>query len=92
MVDSDGKNCYPNDEIWMTDGYGDYVRHYLRAMAWKPELAPSDQIHLLSSTSVVQLIEYPQNLNKFQMHEAPVSGNSKRLSTIVLLMKNRLKL
>ncbi|HSO86199.1 MAG TPA: hypothetical protein VLQ91_06585, partial [Draconibacterium sp.] len=65
MVDDDGKNCYPRDEIWMTDGYGDYVRHYLRAMALKPELAPSDQNHLLSSTSVIQLMEYPQALGKF---------------------------
>lgn len=76
MVDDDGKNCYPNDEIWMTDGYGDYVRHYLRAMAWLPELAPRDQIHLLSSTSVVQLAEYPENFNKFFMHEANVTGES----------------
>ena len=53
------------DEIWMTDGYGDYIRHYLRAMAWWPELAPSEQNHLLSSTSVIQLIEYPATLNKF---------------------------
>ena len=73
MVDDDGKNCYPRDEIWMTDGYGDYVRHYLRAMAWWPELAPSDQIHLLSSTSVIQVVEYPQNLNKFRMHEKTVN-------------------
>jgi hypothetical protein len=79
MVDDDGKNCYPNDEIWMTDGYGDYVRHYLRAMAWRPELAPSDQIHLLSTTSVIQLMEYPQDFNKFQMHEVPVSGKDKTL-------------
>jgi hypothetical protein len=79
MVDDDGKNCYPNDEIWMTDGYGDYVRHYLRAMAWNPDLAPSDQTHLLSSTSVIQLIEYPQNLDKFQMHEAPVGEKGKTL-------------
>ncbi len=79
MVDDDGKNCYPNDEIWMTDGYGDYVRHYLRAMAWWPELAPSGQIHLLSSTSVIQLMEYPRSLNKFRMHEAPVSGKENAL-------------
>ena len=79
MVDDDGKNCYPNDEIWMTDGYGDYVRHYLRAMAWKPDLAPSDQTHLLSSTSVIQLIEYPRNFNKFQMHEEPVGGEGLKL-------------
>jgi len=65
MVDNDGKNCYPRDEVWMTDGYGDYVRHYLRAMAFKPEIAPSDQNHLLSSTSVIQLMEYPMAINKF---------------------------
>jgi hypothetical protein len=79
MVDDDGKNCYPNDEIWMTDGYGDYVRHYLRAMAWRPELAPSVQIHLLNSTSVIQLMEYPEGFNKFQMHETPVTGKEKAL-------------
>jgi hypothetical protein len=60
MVDNDGKNCYPFDEIWMTDGYGDYIRHYLRAMAWKPELAPSDRNVLLSSTSIIQRVEYPE--------------------------------
>jgi hypothetical protein len=59
MVDNDGKNCYPNDEIWMTDGYGDYIRHYLRAMAWKPGLAPSDRNVLLSSTSIIQRVDYP---------------------------------
>ena len=53
MVDNDGKNRYPNDENWLTDGYGDYVRHFLRAMAAMPELAPSDEEHILSSTSVI---------------------------------------
>lgn len=65
MVDNDGKNTYPKDhEIWMTDGYGDYVRHYLRSMAIWPKLAPADQNHLLSSTSVIQLMEYQTNINK----------------------------
>lgn len=64
MVDNDGKNCYPGDEVWLTDGYGDYVRHYLRAMAWMPELAPDNQNHLLSTTSVIQLMEYPPLINK----------------------------
>lgn len=77
MVDDDGKNCYPRDDIWMTDGYGDYVRHYLRAMGWWPELAPPDQVHLLRSTSEVQLAEYPGNFNKFAMHETKVSGEDK---------------
>jgi hypothetical protein len=79
MVDNDGKNCYPNDEIWMTDGYGDYVRHYLRAMAWKPELAPADQPHLLSSSSVIQMVEYPAAMNKFSMHEKTVNSEDKTI-------------
>lgn len=58
MVDTDGKNRYPRDENWLTDGYGDYIRHYLRAMASFPELAPDDQNHLLRTTSVVQKIDY----------------------------------
>jgi hypothetical protein len=65
MVDDDGKNCYPRDENWLTDGYGDYVRHYLRSMAFNPDLAPASQNHLLSSTSVIQLIEYVPVTAKF---------------------------
>lgn len=57
-VDTDGKNRYPRDDIWLTDGYGDYVRHYLRAMAAAPELAPANQNHLLRTSSVVQTIGY----------------------------------
>lgn len=58
MVDEDGKNRYPRDANWLTDGYGDYVRHYLRAMASAPELAPGDQNHLLRTTSVIRSISY----------------------------------
>jgi hypothetical protein len=58
MVDFDGKNFYPTNAVWMTDGYGDYVRHYLRAMASAPELAPDDADHLLRSSSIIQQIEY----------------------------------
>jgi hypothetical protein len=58
MVDVDGKNRYPTDDNWLTDGYGDYVRHYLRAMASFPELAPDDQNHLLRTTSVIKTISY----------------------------------
>ena len=58
MVDHDGKNRYPRDDNWLTDGYGDYVRHYLRAMASFPELAPETQNHLLRTSSVIQSIRY----------------------------------
>lgn len=58
MVGEAGNNRYPYDDVWLTDGYGDYVRHYLRAMAAAPELAPSGQNHLLRSSSVVKRITY----------------------------------
>jgi len=64
MVAEDGKNNYPRDEVWLTDGYGDYVRHYLRAMAALPDLAPEDQNHLLESSSIVQQIDYRPDFNK----------------------------
>ncbi len=80
MVDHDGKNCYPRDEVWMTDGYGDYVRHFLRAMAWYPELAPPGQNHILSSTSVIQHAEYQPAINKF--YNGPIPSD-KVSSTMV---------
>ncbi|MFZ4463299.1 MAG: hypothetical protein ACOYN5_05600 [Bacteroidales bacterium] len=58
MVDTDGKNRFPTIEIWLTDGYGDYIRHYLRAMAAFPEIAPANTDHILSSTSVIQQADY----------------------------------
>jgi len=58
MVDADGKNCYPTDAVWLTDGYGDYLRHYLRAMAADPRLAPTGSDHLLRSSSPLTGITY----------------------------------
>lgn len=43
---------------WFSDGYSDYVRHFLDALAAVPEWAPADENHLLRSSSVVQSIEY----------------------------------
>lgn len=65
MVDVDGKNRYMEDENWLTDGYGDFVRHYLRAMAAVPELAPPSQDHIVSSTSVVQHVFYKGQMGKY---------------------------
>jgi hypothetical protein len=65
MVDFDGKNRYPGDEPWLTDGYGDYLRHFLRAMDAAPSLAPPGEDHILSSTSVIQQADYEGNLKKF---------------------------
>ncbi|MEP6947927.1 MAG: hypothetical protein ABI863_01570 [Ginsengibacter sp.] len=65
MVDGDGKNFYPATDVWLTDGYGDYVRHFLRAMGSAPELAPSDEEHILSSTSVIQEADYTPISDKY---------------------------
>ena len=70
MVDTDGKNRYYRDDIWLTDGYGDYVRHYLRAMAAAPELAPRDQNHLLRTSSVVRGIQYGSDAIAYEKWDA----------------------
>ena len=62
-VDTEGRNEYPGDpydtEIWFTDGYGDYVEHYLNAISVMPEkLAPDNANHLVHTTSVIKTIEY----------------------------------
>ena len=43
---------------WFSDGYGDYIRHFLVAMGAVPEWAPKRENHLLRSTSVVTGVEY----------------------------------
>ena len=65
-VASDGRNRYIRDDIWLTDGYGDYIRHYLRAMAVKPELAPAGENHLLGSSSVIISIVYSKDSVKYE--------------------------
>ncbi len=82
MVDADGKNLYPTTTranagkprtgggIWLTDGYGDYVRHYLRAMASFPELAPEDQNHLLRSSSVIRSVTYGPDSISYEKFDA----------------------
>jgi hypothetical protein len=57
-VADDGRNRYIRDDIWLTDGYGDYIRHYLRAMSAMPELAPESENHLLGTSSVIASIVY----------------------------------
>ena len=70
MVDADGKNRYYRDDIWLTDGYGDYVRHYLRAMAAASQLAPPDQNHLLRTSSVVRSIDYGKDAIAYEKWDA----------------------
>ena len=45
---------------WFSDGYSDYIRHFLDAMAAIPEWAPEGENHLLRSSSVIQSIQYQE--------------------------------
>jgi hypothetical protein len=47
-----------NEGWWFSDGYGDYVRHFLVAMGAVPEWAPPSEDHLLRSTSIVSRVAY----------------------------------
>jgi len=67
-VADDGRNCYIRDDIWLTDGYGDYVRHYLRAMAAMPELAPSGKNRFLGTTSLITSINYMPEAIKYSTY------------------------
>ncbi len=46
------------NQCWFTDGYFDYVPHFIDGMAAMPEFAPESSDHMLRSTSVVQDISY----------------------------------
>lgn len=89
MVDDDGRNIYPATRRanagnpragggnWLTDGYGDYVRHYLRAMASLPALAPDDQNHLLRTSSVLRSISYGLEAIQYEKFDAVSSERFK---------------
>jgi len=46
------------NQCWFTDGYFDYVPHFIEGMAAMPLCAPADADHMLRSSSVVQEISY----------------------------------
>jgi hypothetical protein len=43
---------------WFSDGYADYVRHFMAGLGSVPEWAPPGEDHLLRSTSVVTRVSY----------------------------------
>jgi hypothetical protein len=47
-----------DQDVWFSDGYFDYVPHFIDGMAALPEMAPDGETHLLGSTSVVTDISY----------------------------------
>ncbi|GEO11881.1 hypothetical protein SAE01_43770 [Segetibacter aerophilus] len=56
-------------EIWFSDGYTDYIRHFMEGIASVPEWAPAGENHLLRSTSVVQKIQYLDKQISYQTYD-----------------------
>jgi len=46
------------NRMWWTDGYADYIKHFIAGMGAVPEWAPVGETHLLRSTSVVRSVRY----------------------------------
>jgi hypothetical protein len=44
--------------VWFSDGYGDYIRHFMYAVGAQPDWAPPGENHLLRSSSVVSDVRY----------------------------------
>jgi len=47
-----------DQSLWFSDGYADYIRHFLAGMGAQPEWAPAGESHILRSTSLVTKVEY----------------------------------
>ncbi len=73
MVNKAGISTYPQDEVWFSDGYVDNIRHYLRAMASLPTLAPATANHILSSSSIISKADYAPYFNKILQPDFPYS-------------------
>jgi hypothetical protein len=67
--------------ILFSDGYGDYVRHFMYAMGAQPEWSPSGENHLLRSTSVVSDIKYSPSMISYTTFD-PHASEVLRLSFV----------
>ncbi len=66
-------------EIWFSDGYTDYIKHFMEGMAAVPEWAPADENHLLRSSSVIKEIQY----GKKQINFTTFDNSSKEVLRLI---------
>jgi hypothetical protein len=65
-----GPNPHISFESWFSDGYGDYVRHFLAGVGAYPPWAIGTGNHLLRSTSVVQDVTYAADRVTYRTYDA----------------------
>ncbi|MGA9531775.1 MAG: hypothetical protein WBR18_03585 [Anaerolineales bacterium] len=58
------------NQCWFTDGYFDFVPHFLDGMLSLPDLSPSAADHLLGTTSIVTSITYSPREIEYQTFDA----------------------
>jgi len=58
------------NQCWFTDGYFDYVPHFIDGMAALPDLAPASTDHMLRSSSIVNSISYQPRKVRYQTFDA----------------------
>jgi hypothetical protein len=64
-------NVGPVDQsLWFSDGYGDYIRHFIAGMGSVPEWAPDGQTHLLRSTSLITRVSYQADGVRYSARDA----------------------
>jgi hypothetical protein len=73
-----------HNQCWFTDGYFDYVPHFLDGMAFLPETAPRGVDHLLKSSSVVNRITY----NPFSIVYKTFDASAVELLSLTFLPTN----
>ncbi len=61
------------NQCWFTDGYFDFVPHFLDGMRAMPDLAPAAADHLLGTTSIVTAITYAPRAIEYQTFDASAS-------------------
>jgi len=69
-----------DEGFWFSDGYGDYVRHFLVAMAAVPEWAPAHESHILRSTSIVTHVAYAKDGVSWTTFDADATDTLKLVS------------
>jgi hypothetical protein len=55
---------------WFSDGYGDYIRHFMAGMGAVPEWAPPGEDHIVRSSSVVAEVGYGPGSVRYRTFDA----------------------
>lgn len=58
-----------DNQCWFTDGYFDYVPHFIDGMAAIPTLAPNAADHLLRTSSIVTSISYAPRHVRYETYD-----------------------